>query len=933
MTLAGDKPITQDTSVTQGTPKVQNTPGTQNTPGMQNAPGTQDASTTQDQPTARDTRVMRLYYTLGIGGITVVVVLLLLVRWMVDVEKYHTRIVTSLENMTGHSVSLGDVVFAPAGGFFTLELRDLEIHAHHSMDPPLLLVKKVQMGISPFSFFYEKIQNKETDRRSPLEISSLTLIRPRFHLRWPDTAWPMRSTHKAIRQGDHKSAHKPGRSPVDVFVGSIRIQRGTMTLAGWQHVTEHPLVFDQIQADIHALSFDRASPVSTSARFQSIPFTINGQVGPLPTSLDPTALPVLLSLEAKSAKLPQLSDLFANLSSSHTSTIRVRGARGYFSTLFNGSLTEGMRTSSRLEVDGLRMETSSTGKPASPDAHGLTTHTTETQTPTTPPPETQGPPPPKRSLSTVSWSSITKGSAPTIDVALRQKSVLGLENGNPSFQIEEFFLHLDRQPVLDIKGVFGHGTGGLLDLELATLKPIDWVPFLPMAPSFISGGHFQGALHIHGSWPDSIALSANLDLSQTALTFPSQPVLSHRPAPGNPTQHQPSFMDVTASWLHKVKAGKKSGIPLFLDMNMVREKNWHRQREQDAVSLTLEHMVFSRSPLSSSKPPKQQFRLSGMLQPSVDLTVVGAWELSLLKDFLPTMTTWNASGLARMQMTLASESHDTQNLPVMEGYVRSDKGDLGGVGFQDFFTRIQLKDNLLHLSGMEIQAGSGRLDGHLLADLSGPNPSYHALFAFTGVVLEQLVKPQRKNALHLEGLAFGQGNVRGSLNQDFLPEEPFSGNIHLTIEPGRITGLHGSGVDGDLFLQLPEDAQIIVWHEQPTQPTPDDLASTGEDRLSHDMIRRQENPANPKKALYWNRIETDILLHNALFRFDNLQLKAAGLKIFGSGEWRLSGEHWFDLVVHPSLQKGADSRFSAWVEGDRHKTIYHPQPRSPTHNP
>ena len=74
-------------------------------------------------------------------------------------------------------------------------------------------------------------------------------------------------------------------------------------------------------------------------------------------------------------------------------------------------------------------------------------------------------------------------------------------------------------------------------------------------------------------------------------------------------------------------------------------------------------------------------------------------------------------------------------------------------------------------------------------------------------------------------------------------------------------------------------------------------------------------------------METELLLHNDSLYFDNLQLHSAGLKIFGSGEWLLSGKHWFDLDVYPSLKKGLDSHFSAWVEGDDQTTVYYPSKR------
>ena len=69
-------------------------------------------------------------------------------------------------------------------------------------------------------------------------------------------------------------------------IQSIKIHNGMLTLLDWEHATGRSLLFDRIHGNIHTLSAAHASPVSLSARFQSVPFTLSGQIGPLPESLD-----------------------------------------------------------------------------------------------------------------------------------------------------------------------------------------------------------------------------------------------------------------------------------------------------------------------------------------------------------------------------------------------------------------------------------------------------------------------------------------------------------------------------------------------------------------------------------------------------------------------------------------------------------------------
>lgn len=848
-------------------------------------------------------RLPYIYYLIGVAVLAIILGGLLFLGRMVDVEAYRFQIISSLENITGQPVSVGKVAFSPTGGLFTLELQDLEIHTSDQLKPPFLLVKRVQVGMTPISFIRKIMQNDTSASHPQLEISSLTLIRPQINIiQGNDSyAWLMHWVQEMTQKSDRKIELELGLGLTDISIGSIKIQSGILTLLNWERPDSRTLVFDRIQGEIHSLSPNRASPVSLLARLQSIPFTLTGQIGPLPKSLDLAEMPVLLSLEAKSAKLPKLNNVFTNASTHKPHTVSFYGERGYFSTMFYGSLQTGMRTSSRLELDSLVVEVL--------------------------------PIIDERTLLPASWKKVT--SAP-MDWAFRQKSVLHRENGSLFYQIEELFLYLDRKPILDVKGVVGHSKEGLLDLKVSTLESIDMRQFPSVLFPYLSGDSVQGSLHIHGSWPDSIALDANLDLSGTAFFFPPPGIESQTLEQESHTLHTPPLVVATASWLKTMGVSKKTKTPLFLNLKMVYEKTWNAKLGREERSLLLEDMVLSLSPTLATKEPGHHLHLSGTLQPVLHLNLVGEWELSLLKDFLPKERAWNASGLARMQMTL-SATHEETNwyetdrqtdiFPVAEGYLRSDGGHVAGIKFENFFTRIKLKEDLLHLSGLELQVGSGRLDGYLMADLSKPQASYQALFAFAGIAVEDLAQTSNRDSLHVEGLAFGQGDIRGSLDDNYFSVEPYSGNFHLEIEPGRVTGIHGAGVNGDLFLRPPVDVQVIFGHANPNQQ-----GKTGQENVEQGKTGqvspsiKQENLANPKKAFYWNRLETDITLHNSFLRFGNLHLKSGGLQIFGNGEWRLSGKHWFDLMVRPSLQKSKDNHFSAWVQGDGQQTVY--QPRS-----
>lgn len=878
----------------------------------------------------------RVYYLLGATALFLVLSVFLFLRWMINVEAYHFQIISSLENITGHPVSLGKVAFSPTGGLFTLELQDLEIHAQEPTEPPLLRVKKVQIGMTPLSFFHKITQREVDDWHLQLDISSLTLIQPQMNILQRRDTWLMRWAQDTAQRSDKKIEREFGLGLTDISIGSIKIQSGIMTLLNGENPDGHTLVFDRIQAGMHALSPNRASPVSLSARFQTVPFTLNGQIGPLPNAFDFAELPVLLSLEAKSGTLPQLKNIFTNPFIPQPHTINIHVARGYFSTLFYGTLKKGMRTSSRVELDklvvdaSLKKENPSSDNPST-DIKKAQQEAQETQQEAGKQQKTDA-----QTISTAAWET-KAGTA--MDWAFRQKSVLRLENSGFFFQIEELFLYLDRKPILDVKGVFDRGEDGFLDLKLTTLGSVRLEQFPYIFFPYLSGDSLQGTLHIHGSWPDSIALSAKLDLSPTAFSFPPPLLPSQTSVAESPTARTPSSLEAVALWLQKMGVGKKAGVPLFLNLNLVYEKTWHGKVGQENASLTLENTILSRSPILLASTPGHHFHLSGTLLPAINLNMMGEWALSLLNDFLPKTNVLDVSGLARMQMTFSTpkktDEHEsgtpTSDLPLLaEGYLRSDNGHWAGIPFENFFTRIKLKKALLHFSGIEIQVGSGRLDGYLQVDLSKPQTSYQTLFAFAGITVEELLNKSRYDLFRVEGLAFGQGHIRGSLDDHFFPIEPLFGNLHLEIEPGRMTGMDRTGIDGDLFLRPPADAQVIFGHQEPQRQARIASERTGQEHVVQKETGqarssgKQENLANPKKAFYWDQLEMDIALHNSLLRFNNVHLKSGGLQIFGRGTWDLFGPHTFDLEVHPSLKKGNNDPFSVWVGGDKRQTVYKP---------
>ena len=635
----------------------------------------------------------------GIVVFLLVIAGFLFLPGMVNLEWYRTRITQTLERVSGRPASFESLTFTFVGGFPALELKNLEILSIDPTEPPFMLVKKVRVGITPLSLF------AETPR-----ISSLTLISPQVNIVQRSGTLLLRRARDSAQQSDAEMERELGRGLTDLTIGRISIRNGLLTILNWEHPEGQTLIFDRIQALVHALSSQKASPVSASARFQSLPFSITGQVGPLPQTLNPYAMPILLSLEAKSAWLPNLVNLFAGTS------IETTADRGYFSTLFHGTLKDGLQTSSRLELDKLAtITTRSDGSP----------HGSQKQT--------------------------------TVDLALRQKSVIRYRSRYASLDIQEFFLYLDGTPIIDIKGHFLHGAAGPIDITLTTLNQVNLDQFPELATLlFLSGATPSGTMHLHGDWNSSLTLTAHLDLTRTGLN------------------HPPFF--------------KKPGIPFTINLKAV--------RTDEAINLA--ELVLTQPTI-----PSHRLRFSGIARPKTDLTIKGNWNLASLPYFLPGLKSWNPTGMAQLSGTLTEDA--MRNIPQsVQGKLNLQAGSLGPLVFKQMDIPFKLEKNRLDMAPIQVQTGEGRLDVISRIHFTPPQPVYQAFFQHSGITIADFPLGPRDNPVRVDGLIFSQGDIWGFLDKNLFPTETYSGRAHVQIEPGRLTG-----IDHTVFFESLPDGKPV----------------------------------------------------------------------------------------------------------------------------
>ncbi|MBF0381457.1 MAG: DUF748 domain-containing protein [Magnetococcales bacterium] len=392
-----------------------------------------------------------------------------------NMDWYRPLITNALNRITGHVVSIAKVTYAPMSGLFTLELQELEVLSQDPTEPPMMQAQETLLSFSPISLFSGTPQ-----------LSSIKFVNPQINLVLREKAPLMERAQDTAMASDKKLLSELGVGLSDLRIGRITVQNGILVILDWDHPEGRTWVFDHLHMGIHSLSPTRASPLAASARYRSIPFTVNGNIGPLPDTLDPFAMPVLLSLEAKSIRLKELQEILS------TDTIEVKTSRGYLTTLLHGSLNQGLQTSTWLQLDGLELNRTDLPKVVKQ--------------------------PPQSLKNTIFDRFTNKGEKDTLDLAFRQKSVLHMNwYGTPRLEFEEFFIYLDGPPILEAKGWVKNQWRGPLELDVKILNQIDLAK-LPWPADFpLMGVSPSGSFKLNGTWPNKITYHADLDLTKTII--------------------------------------------------------------------------------------------------------------------------------------------------------------------------------------------------------------------------------------------------------------------------------------------------------------------------------------------------------------------------------------------------------------------------------
>ncbi|MBF0158580.1 MAG: hypothetical protein HQL58_03565 [Magnetococcales bacterium] len=388
---------------------------------------------------------------------------------LLDVPQAGQRMIASFERLLGRPVQVGTVTFFPLGGL-AIKLHQLVVPAADGR--PLLQIDEVIVGLSP-----------EFLLQGTLRFSSVTLVDPQIRLyQQPDQSWG-EQLFVLLEEMRQHGERQQERLAVSSTIGRLTVRNGRVLTEPAGHSGPADVWMDGVHANLLDFSPTRPTPIRLSGRLKRVPFTLDGQLGPLPASGEWLSLPVMINVDMKAFGAATLAPLLTAL---HLGEIwpGLRAARGQLVLTLRGNIQHGLQSRAELRLAQLSRPTP--------------------------------------------W--------PVQQLTLQQKSLLRLDLDHnrrfvPLLLLQEGRIHLNNLPWLDVKGtVQWLQSQPHFSLELAALQAVDMAVvaslmreqrYLAMPIEWpLPAGRIKGQWLLLGSWAGAVNFFGQLDLSRATLAWP-----------------------------------------------------------------------------------------------------------------------------------------------------------------------------------------------------------------------------------------------------------------------------------------------------------------------------------------------------------------------------------------------------------------------------
>ncbi|MGD8675592.1 MAG: AsmA family protein [Desulfobacterales bacterium] len=239
----------------------------------------------------------------AVGGVVTLIILILLVLpFFVDAEKYKPLLENKVKEMTGRPFSVGGDVNLSFFPFVGVSFSDL-----HLGNPPgfeatdFISIKSFEVRVKVLPLLSRDVQVKRFVVKEP----QIVLIKNK------QSRGNWEFTTKDTGKSSPETAQKPtSEKPLEglpirsLTVGDFSVTKGS--IAWIDKATDTRKTIDQLDLVLADLSFDRPIGLTLSARMDDKPVAVNGTVGPI--GQDPGKATIPLNLDVKT-----LSDLALTL--------------------------------------------------------------------------------------------------------------------------------------------------------------------------------------------------------------------------------------------------------------------------------------------------------------------------------------------------------------------------------------------------------------------------------------------------------------------------------------------------------------------------------------------------------------------------------------------------------------------------------------------
>ncbi len=250
---------------------------------------------------------MKLKKILTYSGITlgVIIVILLVLPFVINLDKYISRITGPASKAIGRQVSIGHLRLTILTGL-GVELKDVTVQEKVPAKAPFVSVKDIDVGVKLLPLLKKEIS-----------VSKVILTKPDINIiRYQDGTYNfsdlMNKPKEKAEVKPEKKAQPSSGIPEGFSLDKLEVSDGVINITNVEHGKGHTYGLNHINLGVYGFNVDKAFQVSLGVSFDNLKdarLDINGDVGPTGQQISVEHLPLNITILLKHIDLPYVLSL------------------------------------------------------------------------------------------------------------------------------------------------------------------------------------------------------------------------------------------------------------------------------------------------------------------------------------------------------------------------------------------------------------------------------------------------------------------------------------------------------------------------------------------------------------------------------------------------------------------------------------------------